>query len=192
MKQTLFILILLMTLTSCATRKRLSNDIVYDANAEKYQQALQRSKDVFFTNDSADSIYKNLGWAERVVTRAKFDEYTIPSVFKNVGDEVFRVEMPCQEFESDEFWASTVIVEHKRLDSALVKAKIQGVDVIFSGSRSSIKAHFDQQGEYIIDSIEYTSEYANYIRKAQFSCLCVMKVKKKYIVNATIRVPKNN
>ena len=33
---------------------------------------------------------------------------------------------------------------------------------------------------------------SEYINKAQFACLCIMKTQKKYIVNATIRIPKNN
>lgn len=192
MKHTLFILILLLTLTSCASRKNLSNDIVYDENAEKYQQALQRSKDAFFATDSADFIYNNLGWAERLLTKAKISKTNMPSVYKSIDNDRFTIELPCWEFDTDEYWASTVVVEHKRLDSALVKAKIQGVDDIFSRSENQIKAHSDSEVDFIVDSVAYVNNYADYIRKAQFACLCIIKEKKKYIVNATIRIPNPN
>lgn len=169
MKQASYILILLLIASSCASRKNLSRDIVYDAESEKLQQSLQHNKDAFFATDSADIICRDLGWAERIVSGAKISMHTIPFVFKNVDNNVFSVEMPCQEFDTDEFWASTVIVEHKRLDSALVKAKIQGVDDIY---------------------VRLMDDYEDYMRKAQFSCLCIMKEKTKYIVNATILIPK--
>lgn len=169
MKHASYILIILLIVSSCASQKNLSKNIVYDANAEKLQQSLQHNKDIFFTTDSADIICRDLGWAERIVSGAKISMHTIPFVFKNVDNNVFSVEMPCQEFDTNEFWASTVIVEHKRLDSALVKAKIQGVDDIY---------------------VRLMDDYEDYMRKAQFSCLCITKEKTKYIVNATIRVPR--
>lgn len=190
MKHMQFILILLLTLTSCASRKNLSNDITYDANTEKYIQALQRSKDAFLVTDSADIICNDLGWARRLVNGAKIEENTIPSLYKNEGDGLFRVSLPCQEYDSDEFWVSTVVVEHKQLDSALIKAKIQGVDDIFSRSENQIKAHSDSEVDFIVDSVAYVNNYADYMRKAQFACLCIVKAKKKYIVNATVRIPK--
>lgn len=169
MKYVSYIFLILLTTSSCVSHKNLSNDIVHDANAEKFQQILQRSKDAFFSSDSADIIRNDLGWAERLVTGAKIRNHTIPSVFRKVGDDVFRVEMPCREFDSDEFLASTVVVEHKRLDSALVKAKIRGVDDIY---------------------MRLMDDYGDYMRQAQFSCLYIMKEKKKYLVNATILIPK--
>ena len=169
MRRTLFILILLLTLTSCASRKNLSNDIVYDANADIYWKLLQRSKDTFFATDSANVICNNLGWAERLLTEAKISDTNMPSVFKRIDNDRFTIELPCWEFDTDEFLAATVVVEHKQLDSALMKAKMQGVDDIY---------------------MRLADDYENYMRKAQFSCLCIVKGKKKYIVNATILIPK--
>lgn len=192
MKQTLFILILL-TLTSCATRKRLTNDIIYDANAEKYQQALQRSKDAFFATDSSTIIYNNLGWAERLLTGAKISDTNIPSVFKSIDNDRFTIKLPCWESDTEEFWVSSVVVEHKSLDSALIKAKIQGVDDIYMRSETYISGHSGKEAwDYHVDSVAYVQDYADYIRKAQFACLCIVKEKKKYIVNATIQIPKYN
>ena len=165
MKHINYILVFVLFLTSCASRKNLSRDIVYDENAEKYQQALQRSKDAFFASDSADIIYNNLGWAERLLNETEFD--------------------------TDEFLAASVVVEHKQLGSALVEAKMQGVDAIYSCSNQRIVAHSNEKDDYVVDTIEYTEQYADYMRKAQFACLCIMKEKKKYIVNATIRIPKS-
>lgn len=191
MRNLIFLLPILI-ITSCASRKNLSNDIIYDANAEKCLQALRRSKDAFLVTDSADIISNDLGWAKRLVNGAKIEVNTVPSVYKNEGDGIFRVSLPCQEYDSDEFWASTVVVEHKQLDSALIKAKKQGVDDIFSRSEYYIKSRSDSQGEFIVDSVEYTNNYADYMRKAQFACLCIVKGKKKYIVNATIQIPNPN
>lgn len=184
-----YILALMLFFTSCASRKNLSNDIVYDANAEKYQQALQRSKNAFFATDSADIIYNSLGWAERLLTEAKISEISMPSVFKSADNDRFTIELPCWEYDTEEFWTSTVVVEHKQLDSALVKAKMQGVDDIYSRSSSRIVAQHDEKDDYVVDTIEYKGLYADYMRKAQFACLCIKKDKKKYIVNATIRIP---
>ena len=191
MKHTLFILILLGALTSCASRKNLSNDIVYDANAEKYQQALQRSKNTFFTIDSANIICNDLGWAERLLTDVKISDTNIPSVYKSIDNDRFAIELPCWGIDTDEFWATTVVVEHKQLDSALIKAKVQGVDDIYSRSSSRVVAHYDKKDDYVVDTIEYTEQYVDYMRKAQFACLSIMQEKKKYIVNATIEIHKS-
>ena len=169
MRHILFILVLLLTLTSCATNKGLSNDIVYDAHAEMCRKLLQRSKDAFFATDSANVICNDLGWVKRLLSEAKISDTNMPSVFKRTDNDRFTMELPCWEFDTDEFWAATVVVEHKQLDSAIVNAKIQGVDDIF---------------------MRVVDDYADYMRKAQFSCLCLTKGKKKYLVNATILIPK--
>ena len=191
MKHINYILVFVLFLTSCASRKNLSRDIVYDENAEKYQQALQRSKDAFFASDSADIIYNNLGWAERLLNETKISCSNMPSVFKSIDNDRFTIELPCWEFDTDEFLAASVVVEHKQLGSALVEAKMQGVDAIYSCSNQRIVAHSNEKDDYVVDTIEYTEQYADYMRKAQFACLCIMKEKKKYIVNATIRIPKS-
>lgn len=170
MKQILYILFAMLLLNSCASRKNLSNDIVYDENAEKYQRALQRSKDIFFASDSSNTIYYDLGWAGLLLTDAKISEKTIPSVYKSIDNDRFTIELPCWEFDTDEYWAATVVVEHKQLDSALVKAKMQGVDDIY---------------------MRAMGDYVDYMSKAQFACICIVKEKKKYIVNATIRIQKS-
>ena len=156
-------------LISCGSNKNLGTDIVRDETAEKFQQVLLRSKNQFLQSDSADIIMHDIGWANRIVNEAKISENTIPSVFKKVNDKSFTVELPCWDFDTDEFWAATVRVEHKRLDSALVNAKIQGVDDIF---------------------MRVMDDYKDYMRKAQFSCLYIVKWRKKYMVNATILIPK--
>ena len=191
MKHINYILVFVLFLTSCASRKNLSRDIVYDENAEKYQQALQRSKDAFFASDSADIIYNNLGWAERLLNETKISGSNMPSVFKSIDNDRFTIELPCWEFDTDEFLAASVVVEHKQLGSALVEAKMQGVDAIYSCSNQRIVANKNEKDDYVVDTIEYTEQYADYMRKAQFACLCIMKEKKKYIVNATIRIPKS-
>ena len=191
MKHINYILVFVLFLTSCASRKNLSRDIVYDENAEKYQQALQRSKDAFFASDSADIIYNNLGWAERLLNETKISGSNMLYVFKSIDNDRFTIELPCWEFDTDEFLAASVVVEHKQLGSALVEAKMQGVDAIYSCSNQRIVAHSNEKDDYVVDTIEYTEQYADYMRKAQFACLCIMKEKKKYIVNATIRIPKS-
>lgn len=190
MKHTLFILLLLSTLTSCASRKNLSNDIVYDANAEKYKQALQRSKDAFFATDSADIIYNNLGWAGRLLTDAKISGAHIPFVYKSIDGDRFTIEMPCWGYDTYEYWISTVVVEHKQLDSALVKAKMQGVDDIYMRSEKYISGHSESEAfDFHIDSVAFVRDYAEYMREASFACLFIIEEKKKYIVNATIQIP---
>ena len=190
MRNLIFILPILL-ITSCASRKNLSNDIVYDANAEKYLQALQRSKDAFLATDSADIISNDLGWAKRLVNGAKVEVNTIPSVYKNEGDGLFRVSLPCQEYDSDEFWVSTVVVEHKQLDSALIKAKIQGVDDIYiERSDSYEESSWNENLYYMIDSIQYTDNYSEFIRRATLSCVYIIKTHETYIVNATIFIPR--
>ena len=130
---------------------------------------LKKGKDVFFATDSANVICNNLGWAESLLTEAKISKTNMPSVFRSSDNDRFTIEMPCWEFDTNEFWAANVVVEHKRLDSALVKAKVQGVDDIY---------------------MRIAYDYGDYMRNAQFSCLCITKRKKKYIINATILIPK--
>lgn len=187
MKRILYIIVCLV-MASCASHKQIPVATFYDADWEKMEQAFQRSRDAFFASDSADNIINDLGWAKRLVTDAKIQEGTIPSVYKNKGA-TFTIELPCWEEDTDEYMSSNVIAEHKRLDSALVKAKIQGVDEIFRRSKTNETYSKDNKGELHLDSIEYVDNYADYARNAVFSCLCIMKSKKKYLVNATIRIP---
>jgi len=120
------------------------------------------------------AIINDLGWVERIVNSTKIKEDEIPSVYKSTENNTFTVELPCWESDTDEYYTACVIVENKHLDNAIVAAKKQGINDI----RRSIN-----------DSAGIKSEYIN---KAQFACLCIMKTQKKYIVNATIRIPKNN
>ena len=175
MKHTIYILFVMLLLASCASRKNLSNDIIYDANAEKYQKALQRSKHGFFASDSADSIYQDLGWAEQLRTKAKITNNRVPFVYQSRDNDHFTIEMPCWGFDTDAFWAANVIVEHKCLDSALVKAKIQGVDDIYSRSETNLSWHLEQKTlDVHIDSIAYVGDYADNMRRAKFACLCII------------------
>lgn len=166
----LYYLTLLLVLVSCASKKQAVVPIVHDENADKLYQALQLSKDAFFASDSAEIIVRDLGWAERFITGAKISEGSLPSVFR--GDEHgFSVELPCWETDSPEYFTANVVVEHSRIDSALILAKIKGVDE-----------------QFIMQKIDnYT--YIDYMRNAMFSCLFITLEKKKYIVNATIRIP---
>lgn len=178
-------------MASCASHKQTPIVTVYDADWEKMEQAFQRSKNAFFASDSADNIVNDLGWAKRLVTDAKIQEGTIPSVYKNKGA-TFTIELPCWEEDTDEYMSANVIAEHKRLDSALVKAKMQGVDDIFRRSKTNETYLRDSQGELRLDSIEYVDNYADYASKVKFSCLCITKEKHTYIVNATIKIERKN
>lgn len=157
----------LLALVSCASKKQAVVPIVNDENADKLYQALQLSKDAFFALDSAEIIVRDLGWAERFITGAKISEGSLPSVFR--GDEQgFSVELPCWEMDTPKYIIANVVVEHSRIDSALILARIKGVDEL-----------------YVMQKIDdYT--YTDYMRNAKFSCVCLIKEKKKYIVNATI------
>lgn len=183
-------------MVSCGSHKNVSTAVV-DKNVEIYQRALQRSRDQFYAMDSANAIAQDLGWAKRIVKEAKISgNAAIPSVFKIVDDESFTIELPCWEFETDgysnAYQSVSVLVEHNQLDSALIKAKMQGVEDLFSQSETRVASHYNADEGYMIDSIEFVDNYADYIGKAQFSCLCIMKQKKKYIINATIRIPNKN
>lgn len=169
MKQILYIFTFLL-ITSCSAHKAVVEDVVYDINAQKFQQLLQRKKASFMSSDSAANIVCDLGWAERIVTDAKIPEHNVPSVFRLVEgtSDVFSVQSPCVEINSEEYLSAIVFAEHVQLDSALINAKIKGVDAIY---------------------MQLKDDYADYMRKARFSCLCIVRDKKKYIVNATVFVP---
>lgn len=162
-------MILLLVLVSCASKKQVVVPVVHDENTDKLYQALQLSKEAFFASDSAEIIVRDLGWAERFITGAKISEGSLPSVFR--GDEHgFSVELPCWEMDTPEYFTANVVVEHSRIDSALILAKIKGVDE-----------------QFIMQKFEnYT--YTDYMRNAMFSCVCISKNNKKYIVNASIRM----
>ena len=170
MKRIKFIYIcVVLALVSCASKKQALVPVMRDENTDKLYQALQLSKEAFFALDSAEMIVRDLGWAERFITGAKISEGSLPSVFR--GDEQgFSVELPCWESDTNDHLSVTVVTEHAKLDSALIRAKIKGVDELFIAQR--------------IDS--YT--YADYMHNAMFSCVCITKEKKKYIVNATIHL----
>ena len=189
MKKIVYI-VLVLSFISCSSHKRIAEPVIHDPNAEKMQVAFQQAKDKFLMLDSADAIMQDIGWTGRIVKEAKIQE-SIPSVYKSVNNTGFTIELPCWEYDTDEYYSATVLVEHTNLDSALVRAKVQGVDDIYSRSKVNESFHYNEQKELILDSIEYTNSYAEYMERAQFSCLCITKDKKKYIVNATIRIPNN-
>lgn len=160
---------IILTMISCASKKQAVVAIMYDEKADKLFQALRLSKEAFFASDSAEIFVRDFGWAERFIAGAKFSEGSIPSVFR--GDEQgFSVELPCWEMDTPESTTANVVVEHSRIDSALILAKIKGVDE-----------------QFIMQKFEnYT--YTDYMRNAMFSCVCISKNNKKYIVNASIRM----
>jgi len=189
MKHITYIILIFLVFTSCGSKKTMSRDIVYDANTEKYQQAMQKSKSTFFAMDSAVVILHDLGWVGQLKDKAKFSENAIPSVYRLVNKDRYTFELPCWDFDTDEYRSASVVTEHKCLDSALVQAKIDGVDDIFRRSQTYISGHSRKDAlDYHVDSVAYVEDYADYMRKAQFACLCIMKTPKKYIVNATIRI----
>ena len=189
MKKILYLILLIM-MVSCASRKHVATPIVYDDNIEKEQVAFQKAKNEFLISDSAHAIMQDIGWVRHIAKEVKIKENTMPSIYRIVNDKSFTIELPCWEFDSEQFYAANVIIENKCLDSALVYAKIQGVDDIYRRSSKNEVYHHNEQKEFILDSIEYTDSYAEYMRKAQFSCLCITKTKKKYIINATLTIPK--
>ena len=176
---------------SCSSNKKVVSYVFNNKEVETYQQVFQRSKDKFLLSDSANAITQDLGWAKRIVTEAKISENTIPYVFKCVNDNCFTLELPCWEFDTPDYKSANVVVEHNRLDSALVKAKMQGIDEIYiCNSDKCYDSSSTIKFEHSIDSIEYQDDYADYVRYARFSCICITKTKNKYIVNATIVIPR--
>lgn len=190
MKKIVYI-VLVLSFISCSSHKRIAEPVIYDSNAEKMQIAFQQAKDKFLMSDSADAIMQDIGWTKRIAKEAKI-QGSVPSVYRSINNTGFTIELPCWEYDTEEYYSATVIAEHTNLDSALVRAKVQGVDDIYFRSVMNESFHYNEQKEFILDSIEYTNNYAEYIEKAQFSCLCITKDKKKYIVNATIRIPNTN
>lgn len=156
-------ILLILTVISCATQNNTSTPTLYDVD--------------------------DLGWVERILREAKIEENTIPTVYKSTDNGAgFTVELPCWEYDSDEYHTANVVIEHKRLDSALVKAKIQGLDDIYYKYAQCHTYHYENN-ELTLDSINYMVNFAGYMREAQFSCLCIKKTRNLYIVNATIRIP---
>lgn len=188
MKHYLYYMALILSMISCTSHKNMSY-IIYDEGAEKYQQALQRKKAEFFVSDSAYIVAHDLGWVRRIVSDAKISDNSTPLVYKNINETGFTIELPCWDVDTDTYRSAVVVTEHSRLDSALIKAKIEGVDNIFLRSNCYIKTSSTDIGEYKTDSIEYYDSYTDYIRNARFSCVCITKGKKTYIVNATIHIP---
>lgn len=166
---------------------------VFEQSDDKCNKAMQESKNLFWLSDSATIIANELGWAKvfltdsmsiKILDAPKGD--MMPPVYRSDdGKSYFTEFYPCWDFDTPEYLYSSVVAEHLLLDSALVKAKIQGVDDIFIRSGQQIKY---EEG-YTNYTIAYTDNYIDYIRSAQFSCVCILKAKKKYIVNSTIRIP---
>ena len=187
----LYYLTLLLVLVSCASKKQAVVPVVHDEITDKLYQALQHRKDEFFASDSAEMIVRDLGWAERFITGAKISEGSLPSVFR--GDEHgFSVELPCWETDSPEYFTANVVVEHSRIDSALILAKMRGADELLMKSGYNISYLTTDSINWQIDKIEFKCCYEEIMRKARFSCVCIAKEKKKYIVNATIQIPNPN
>lgn len=123
------------------------------------------------TAGSADAVNVNagdLGWAKRLMTDYQIKENVMPYVFRSANDGYFSVELPCWDEDSEMYYTANVITEHPQLDSALILAKQQGIDLI---------------------SYAKTSDEIN-TRKADLSCVCIVKNKTSYIINATVRIPK--
>ena len=113
-----------------------------------------------------------------------------PCIYRRTNyGEGFTIESPCEEYDTEEFLTGYAIAEHKRIDSALVRAKILCVDDIYRKTSKYIIGHTNEHNECIVDSVEYTEDYADYMRNAQLSCLCVTKTKNKYVVSASFHVP---
>lgn len=181
-------IIVCLSLLSCVSHKNLGTGIVHDETAEKYQRALLNSKNQLLQLDSANTIIQDLGWARRIIKEAKISENTIPPVFKCINDDSFTIELPCWEFDSPEYQTANVIVEHRRIDSAIVLAKIKGIDEIYSRSQVQVVSQLNERDEYLEDIVKYSDTYEYYVRNAYLTCLCISKRKKIFIVNATVQI----
>ena len=188
MKKYIYILVYLISFVSCDSHNRIADTIMYDANIEKSLKTFQQRKNQFFVSDSAQALIQNIGWAQRIVSDAKIKMEDIPSVYKNIDNSHFSVELPCWEFDSPEYQTANVIVEHRRIDSAIVLAKIKGIDEIYYRSQVQVVSQLHERDEYHVDSVKYSDTYEYYVRNAYLTCLCISKRKKIFIVNATIQI----
>lgn len=157
------------------------------------QQAMQKSKDIFYASDSANEVINRIVWADDVQPVFVFGEGGM--VFRSANSnmkETTSMYLPCLECSWDDigFSSSLVYTEHKRLDSAIVNAKVRGVDGIFYESPKYIEAHGtnDTINHWVVDSVDYHGYYGDYMSRAQFACLYIKKEKRKYKVFAAIRV----
>lgn len=167
------IVISLFFVASCASNKQM---IVSNAGNNTHLDSIHRDEDQrksekTFVSDSSNNLSCNIGWVAQLVANYKIKMNTMPYVFKKIDAERFAIELPCWENDNDESFVANVISEHNQLDSALILAKKQGVDIIHN---------------------HLLYNYAECMNNAEFSCVCIQKEKKKYIVNATIRMPNPN
>lgn len=139
---------------------------------ELKQTILQKHKEAFFASDSADVLANDLGKIRRTVHGAldntAFDR-PIPYVVKLSETGNISTGLPCGDEETDEYYYVSVLAQHNNLDSALVLAKIKGVDVIFQFEGYS---------------------YDRYMREAEIACVTVRQIEDLFYVNAAIRFPK--
>lgn len=145
----------------------------YAQTTEELKQAiLQKHKEAFFASDSADVLANDLGKIRHTVHGAldntAFDR-PIPYVVKLSEKGNISMDMPCGDEETDEYYYVSVLAQHNNLDSALVLAKVKGVDVIFQFEGYS---------------------YDRYMREAEIACVTVRQIEDLFYVNAAIRFPK--
>lgn len=146
-----------------------NEQIILNESVDDIIKNLNRSKAAFFATDSADLIVNDLGWVKTLISTANISSSSLPPIFRSVNNgEGFTVEVPCWEDDTLEYITSNVVIEHSQLDSALVLAKIKGVDDIY---------------------LRYVGDYGEYMHQAQFSCLCIYQTPNTYMVNATISIP---
>lgn len=167
------IAILLFFVVSCASNKQIvvsnfGNNTHLDSI---HRDEEQRKSEKTFVSDSANNLSCNIGWVAQLVANYKIKMNTMPYVFKRIDAERFSIELPCWENDNDESLVANVISEHHQLDSAMILAKQQGVDIIHN---------------------QLLYNYEECLNNAEFSCVCIVKEKKKYIVNATIRMSNPN
>lgn len=167
------IAILLFFVASCASNKQIvvSNSGNNTPLDSIHRDEDQRKSEKTFVSDSSNNLSCNIGWVAQLVANYKIKMNTMPYVFKRIDAERFSIELPCWENDNDEFLVANVLAEHSQLDSALILAKQQGADIIHN-------------------QLLYNDEEC--LNNAEFSCVCILKEKKKYIVNATIRTPNPN
>lgn len=154
----------------------ISLSVVLNTSAQTEEElkpsVLKQHKEAFFASDSADVIVKDIGKIHRTVHGAlnntAFDR-PIPYVVKLNEKGNISIDMPCGDEETDEYYYVSVLTQHYNLDSALVLAKIKGVDAIFQFEGYS---------------------YDRYAREAEIACVTVRQIENLYYVNAAIRFPK--
>ena len=154
---------------------------------EVAREAMQNSKDIFYASDSANEVISRIVWADGVKPAFVFDESGTVFRSANIKDTT-QYNFPCMEcsFDNAKYMVEHAIVEHERLDSAIIKAKIAGVGGIFG--RSPHNVWYRDTITHWVDSIEYLDYYGDYMSRAQLVCIHIKKEKRKYIVNAAISV----